>query len=123
MNVRALGQRLTQWLLMGFDCVTRVDLLRQPFKAEVLIHIMDNFERRCYVTKPELPQHEIAKVVESVTRSGIDLGVQHGIQLQLNVPAVFVDPQGQLHPEVKEMNTPLGIKIVFAPQIQQGGQG
>lgn len=109
---------LAKWLVMGFDCVTTVNLLSQPFKAEVLVHIMEDFTRKIYVTKPEGPAHETAKVVESVVRSGIDLGAQHGIQLQLAVPAIFVDPQGQLHPEVNEMNTPLGIKIVF----QNGGQ-
>lgn len=79
---------------------------------------MENFDRKVYLTKVESDQAGLAKIVESVTRSGIDIGAQHGIQLQLAVPAIFVDPQGQLHPEVKEMNTPLGIKIVF----QNGGQ-
>lgn len=58
------------------------DLLRDAILCEVVIHVMPDFSRRVYVSKIDAPPDVIAKIVESIVRSGVDLGAQHGITIQ-----------------------------------------
>ena len=96
----ALGAYLLAFILAGSVIVARTtwtpswplwlrltptkDLLRQSIMAQVDIHIMPDLTRKTYASKlVGLPTPTIAKVVESVIAAGMDLGVQHGIQVHV----------------------------------------
>lgn len=64
------------------------NLLGPDVLAEVTIHIMTDFSRKVYVSKLAAPPAVLAKIVESVVRTGEDIGRQHGISL------VFAPPGG-----------------------------
>ena len=49
--------------------------------GEVVIHVMPDFSRRVYVSKLDTTPDVLAKIVESIVRSGVDLGAQHGITI------------------------------------------
>ena len=70
------------------------DLLRDELSVEIVIHILPDFTRKVYVSKFTAPNPAfIAKVVESVVRTGMDIGQQHGIQIQFM-------PQNGPQPEI-----------------------
>lgn len=58
------------------------NLLTQDILCEVVIHVMPDFSRRIYVSKLDTTPDVLAKIVESIVRSGVDLGAQHGITIQ-----------------------------------------
>lgn len=60
-----------------------MNLLGPDILCEVVIHVMPDFSRRIYVSKLDTDLGTLAKVVESIIRSGMDLGQQHGITVQL----------------------------------------
>ena len=70
------------------------NLLGSDILCEVTIHILSDFTRRVYVSKIQAPPAVLAKIVESVVRTGVDIGAQHGITVQSQAGP---PPQGGTH--------------------------
>src|SRR3990167_596165 len=71
------------------------NLLGSDILCEVTIHILSDFTRRVYVSKIQAPPAVLAKIVESVVRTGVDIGAQHGITVQYKAAR---PPKGGTHP-------------------------
>ncbi len=77
------------------------NLLHEDVLCEIVIHVMPDFTRKVYVSKFMASPQTMARVVESIVRTGVDVGAQHGIQVQFAPPTVAPggpDAQAQPHP-------------------------
>lgn len=63
-----------------------MDLLGPDILCEVTIHVMRDFSRQVYVSKVETDQQTIARIVEAIIQSGIEIGQRHGVTVQFGPP-------------------------------------
>lgn len=59
-----------------------MDLLRDELLVEVVIHVLPDWTRKIYVSKFESTPQNVAKLVEGLIRSAMDIGQQHGVTVQ-----------------------------------------
>ena len=71
------------WLRLT-PSATRCNLLGPDLRAEVVIHVAEDWSRKVYVSKLVGTPQDLARVVESIVRAGVDLGTQHGIKIEFS---------------------------------------
>ncbi len=63
-----------------------MDLLGPEILCEITIHVMPDFGRQVYVSKLDTNQQTIAKIVEAIIQTGIEIGQRHGVTIQFGPP-------------------------------------